>query len=159
MKTNRIILTIVFCLVVFIAAMLAKQRHPTVKLPSNVSGGIATNSGRPTTNQIQVTEANVNTNAASEKDYFKKIVDPETGQYAIIGLDKLTVILRDKDGRVIWNVNLSNEMSGLEYSIEQHLSGGYFYKSKSLSVLSLEIGTSSVFLDIHTGKSAGAILH
>ena len=83
MKTNRIILVIAFCLVILIAAILMKQPSPNVTSPSNVGAGIASNSVPVITNHIQVTEANGKTNAAGDEDYFKKIVDPETGQYAI----------------------------------------------------------------------------
>ena len=49
------------------------------------------------------------TNAVGDEAYSEKFIDPKTGQCAYVGLDKRTITLKDKNGNVIWTVNLINE--------------------------------------------------
>jgi hypothetical protein len=47
------------------------------------------------------------TNASTfVEGYFKTVTDESSGRYAIVGLDKKSVALKDKTGDVIWSVDV-----------------------------------------------------
>ena len=70
------------------------------------NGNVTHMTNPPATNATS--DASAKTNAVAEERYFKKVIDAESGLCAIVGLDKNTITLKDKNGRVIWTLNLTN---------------------------------------------------
>jgi hypothetical protein len=149
MKTNRIILAIVVCSFVVIAAILLNRPPITGQDMTNRQAGqqpvktAATNAAQ---------DVNRKTNAVNENGLFKTIIDTRTGQYAVVNSDKQTVASKDKDGNVIWSVNAISQAIGIVSSNGE---------VQSIEVLSNDviahIGRAVVILDKQTGKSKGAI--
>jgi hypothetical protein len=98
------------------------------------------------------------TSAVGEEDYFKKIIDPKTGQCAIVGLDRRTITLKDKNGNVIWTVNLANEGDKVGLPVGNVDGDDVKFLEKS-PVLYVSTGRASFDLDVHTGKVLGGAMH
>jgi hypothetical protein len=136
MNTKLIIPAIALCLFVAFAATMLKQH------PSPVSVPFATN---------MATAVNGKTNAVGEEGYFKTIIDPQTGRYAIANASKEFVSLRDKNGNIIWSINLVDDLRK-----EPEMSG--------VTINSLELSGDKIvvrvdrcwfILDSKTGKITG----
>jgi hypothetical protein len=98
----------------------------------------------------------IHTNAVGEKGYFKTVIDPETGQYVIVNLDKQTVTSKDKNDNVLWAVNVPRSESalGLPFGDIQNL-----LVDKKTLVLWVQAGKSSLVVDVHTGKVTRGAIH
>jgi len=76
---------------------------------------------------------------------------PKTGQCAFVGLDKLTITLKDKNGNVIWTKNLADVK-------QTDGAGDVFTDIRSVEfvekppVLFVEGDIVECSLDVHTGK-------
>jgi hypothetical protein len=94
----------------------------------------------------------VSENTNNAEGVFRTIIDPTTGQYAIVSLDKQTVTSKDRYGNTIWSTN------AVEAAIGVVSSNGII---QSVEVFSNDvvthIGRTIVILDKETGKSKGAI--
>jgi hypothetical protein len=176
MKTKRlIILAIALCVGAVVTAILLEQHRSPVtghEISSSVIADNASNSAPFITNQTKVaTAAKVNgkTNTVSEEGYFKTIIDPQTGQYAVVNLDKQTVISKDKYGNILWTTNLSLTRFALGHSGE--IIGGISYHTNELWVgpgkatvihtngLWVGLGKAAVMLDIRTGGIIYGVIH
>lgn len=153
MKKAHIIFTIALGLAVVIATILMKQRPSTVSEHEMVAHN-ASNSMPSVTNLNKVAEASVTTNASSDQAYSLKIKDPGTGLCAIVGLDKQNVTLKDKNGHVIWTVNLTNVEKADGLPVGWYISDGHFAPpgGKPL-LLVVEVGFTSFLLDLDSGKA------
>jgi len=103
-------------------------------------------------------DASAKTNAVAEKRYFKKITDPESGLCAIVGLDKETVTLKDKNGHVIWTVNLHNvEPMVPSGGIFDLFFGGQFEGKPRFLIVQViqKVGYGNALVDMDTGKVMG----
>jgi hypothetical protein len=163
MKTKRLITLVVsLCLIVAVATILLFAKHSKVT-------AMAENNERTITNQrtgqqlAQPTVTNVTSNEndktnAAEEGYFEKIIDPETGQCVIVGLDKQTITSKDKSGNVLWTVNLANDVQNLGVPVGRHITEVHFAGSPP-GLLTVIVGKLTIELDVHTGKGLGAIMH
>src|SRR5208282_1157760 len=149
-KTKHIILVIVLSLVVVVTAILLTQHRSSIRereTSSNVSTVGASNSAPFITNQSKVAtaaEMNGKTNAGGEEGYFKTILDPQTGQYDIVNLDKQTITSEDKYGNILWVTNVSSwSLNPRGVTID-----GMSANSNGLGVF---LGKSVIGIDIHTG--------
>ena len=162
MKTKHIILVIALGLAVVIATILLKQRPSTFsehEMSSNIVAHNASTSIPPATNLAKVAGANMNTNSVAEEGYSLKIIDPGTGLCATVGLDKQAVILKDKNGRVIWTVNMTNHINELSTHIDSlSFDGQIEGKPRRLHLIvrnGMKIGYSPFDIDLDTGNVTG----
>jgi hypothetical protein len=164
MKTKHIILAFAFCLFMAVAVILSKQHSSIIgehERPLDIIAGSQSNSVPVATNRTELAvmgEANGTTNAIGGEGYFKKVIDPRTGQCAIVGLDRRTITMTDKSGNVLWTVNLANEgaKAGLPVGDVQLQDGDFFEKQPLLYV---SAGRVAFTIDIHTGKITGSGMH
>jgi hypothetical protein len=158
MKAKHIIPALVICAGVMIGAILAMQYRLPVAPVITDSG---TNSLPPVKSQPKVvtsTEVGKKTNAVSTEGFSLKIIDPKTGQCAIVGLDRQTITLKDKSGNVIWTVNLANEGDKVGLPVGNVDGDDVKFLEKS-PVLYVSAGRASFDLDVHTGKVLGGAMH
>ncbi len=161
MKTKRLItLVVAICLIVVFAAMLLKQHHPPITEHETssdaTSSSSASNSAASITTQSKTAvkaEVSSKTNAVSAEVFSMKIMDSKTGHCALVGLDRKTITLKDKNGSIIWTVDLAKEASKRGW---QHLEGiefGAFNEKRP--ILWVEVVNASFELDLNTGKIIG----
>ena len=108
MKAKHIILAISLCASVVVATMmLVPHRSPDAKNETSpdVITGNASNSAPPVTSAAE--EAKGKTNAANEEGYIKTITDSQAGEYVVASPDKQSVVLKDKNGKIIWSTNIT----------------------------------------------------
>ena len=160
MKTNRIILSVALCLVIGVAAILLKQyRLPITERETsdNVHASSTSNSVSVATNISA--KVNDKTNVGGDEGYSQKIIDPGTGLCATVGLDKQAVILKDKNGHVIWTVNMTNHINELSIHIDSlSFDGQIEGKPRRLHLIvrnGMKIGYSPFDIDLDTGNVTG----
>jgi hypothetical protein len=159
MKTKRLIIMVVApCLGVAFAAMLVEQHRSQItehETSGDVNAVSASNNAPSNTNQYKTAataEVNGKTNAISAEGFSLKIIDSKTGQYAIVGLDRQTIALKDKNGNDIWTMNLANEASKRGWH-PMGVEMGAFDKKKP--TFWVEVVNGSFELDLHTGEIIG----
>jgi outer membrane protein assembly factor BamB len=143
MKTKCTIFAILLGAVILCGALFVKKH----------GSPIAGNEQSGNTNSLlaeAATETISQTNEVNEKGYFKKITDPESGLYAIISLDKNTVSLKDKNGKSIWTVNVTNSSPPLSSGC---MVGLMFEGHRIFGTSPFKGGGYSPFwIDVDTGK-------
>ena len=80
-------------------------------------------------------------------EFFKVITDAQSGRYAVVNSDKTVVILKDKNGNIIWSTNVTS------WQTEPTDGAKQIYSMKLFSnQLMVQVGRGSVAIDIQTGK-------
>jgi hypothetical protein len=165
MKTKRISLAIALGLTVVVAAMLLLQhRLPDAKKETSpdVITGNASNSAPPVTSAAE--EAKGRTNAANEEGYFKTITDPQSGEYVIASSDKQSVVLKDKNGKIIWSTNVAGwikfpEHGSKEIWFIQLVTNQTGFPERCSNTVGVCVGRGSVFINIKTGEVIPGPMH
>jgi hypothetical protein len=159
MKTKHlIILAIALCVGAVVTAILLEQhRLPvTPAITNNASNSLPPANPQP--KAIASTEISEKTNTPNAEGYSMKLIDSKTGQCAFVGLDEHTITLKDKNGNVLWTVNLANEASKAGLPIG-HIQGMEFDDGRISKQTGLDVsmGRASFFIDIPSGRVSGAM--
>jgi hypothetical protein len=131
---------------------------------TNTDNGDSAHVPKPTATN-STSDASAKTNAVGDETYFKKIIESESGLCAIVGLDKTTITLKDKNGHVIWVVNfLTNVEPKIPPGSIFDLGFGGQVEGKPSGLHVREFmqggGTLSLFIDVDTGKvTLGGVHH
>ena|ERR1700722_1440552 len=116
MKTNHLsyILTAIAGLFVmqFLSSSLANSE------PSDLGGSI-TNTPESSTSKGNAEENTNMPNATN--DFYKTIIDKQSGQYAIVSQNKKIVTLKDKSNNVIWSTNVIQALRTVPMSGERKI--------------------------------------
>lgn len=152
MKTNRLCLVVTLGLaIVFVIGILAMRLISPQKnnsAPSHSEQGDITNIQLVAKNS---TVTNENTKKINETDgFFKTIIDTQSGQYAVVNSDKQTVTSKDKNGKIIWSVDVAKsfpDSSGFMPGQRKIYSMALFS-----NLLVVDIGRATVVIDKQNGK-------
>jgi hypothetical protein len=146
MKTNRPFIISLICLCLIGVITIVKMRLPLQTVELHVVTTNETNTGAET--------------LGKGDGFFKTITDEISGQYAIISLNKRVVMLKEKNGRVIWSADIITPIekdSGFITSnhtiCSMHLATNDVICGQVVSnqlVIKLEAGT--LIIDKQTGK-------
>jgi len=159
MKTKRISFATAICLGLAIAVMLLKQNHLPVskkETPPNATTNNVSNSAPSVTNAVAV--AKKKTDADHEEDYFKTITDPQTGEYIVANSNRLSVVLKDKNGKMIWSTNVAGWVTLPGETLEENtiwsiqlITNETGFNERFNDTVGVRVGKGIVFVNIKTG--------
>ncbi|HXE41439.1 MAG TPA: hypothetical protein VN516_00335, partial [Candidatus Baltobacteraceae bacterium] len=87
-----------------------------------------------------------------QQEFFKTITDAQTGQYAVVNSDKTVVTLKEKDGKVIWSVDMIKSTKNDSWYVGPQIYSLRLWKNQ----LAVQFGKPEFYIDIQTGKITGS---
>ena len=145
MKTNRPLLTLAICLGLIALALISKVWLPAMRTAHTTASTSSAN------DSIVKTNAGSNT-AGNDRSFFKTITDLQTGQYAVVNADQTKVILKDKNGKVIWTTNV---MATMPPKMQQVWGNKISYLELFSNRLVVSVGRATSVIDKETGNLSG----
>jgi hypothetical protein len=126
---------------------------------TNTKNGDSAHMPKPTATNIASDESG-KSNSVNAEGRYKMTVDPQTGQYIVVGFDRQTLTSKDKDGKILWSTNVCQSELARAVERSDYISSIGIITNRSEFQLHVRLGysVSSVEVDIRTGKvTPGAI--
>ena len=78
---------------------------------------------------------------------FKVITDTQSGQYAVVSLERENVALKDRDGKIIWSTNLVRLVENIDLVGERKINSMQLFTN----ILVVYVGKEFIEIDVQTG--------
>lgn len=142
MKTKRSLIILAICLGLIAVAVIIKVWLPAIHTEHNTVSTSGTSD--------LIVKTNARSNAASNGGgFFETITDAQAGQYAVVNSDKTKVILKDKNGKVIW---VTDVMATMQPKMRQGWGNEISYLQLFSNRLVVSVGPATAVIDKETGK-------